>query len=377
MKVLSQKRNFPAVSLRDIPAALMLCAACGLLILYRDDAAAGVLSGIYTCLNTLVPSLFPFVLLSCVAAKSAAMQLLFRPLSPLMHRVFHLPACAAPALLFGLTTGYPTGAKITASLYADGRLTKEQAARLLCFCTAPGYAFSIFTGMKLTGSTHTGLLLFLACILAPLLTGAVLARFAPLPEKMAEGKAVSGDFTDAVRDGVSAMVAMCGFVVVFAGLLSVLQSAGIFRTCTALLARCGLTVPAAGAVFSFLLEVTAGVTHSAYWHLSPALAAFGLGFAGICIHLQIRSFFRGTGFPLSSMVYFLTRLLNGLLATLCYRVLSYFFPASASAAAAGESLQYAASAGTAAASAALLALSLFFLLFCMQKSRREKGSRLH
>ena len=79
-----------------------------------------------------------------------------------MRHVFRLPACAAPAVLLGLTAGYPTGAKITANLYATGKLTREQAARLLCFCTAPGYAFAAaYTGSLLLRSDRIGLNLFL------------------------------------------------------------------------------------------------------------------------------------------------------------------------------------------------------------------------
>lgn len=57
--------------------------------------------------------------------------------------------------------------------------------------------------------------------------------------------------TDAVRDGISAMVSMCGFVVVFSALLSVLHGSGLFQAFTGLLARCGVTVPDAGALTAF------------------------------------------------------------------------------------------------------------------------------
>ena len=313
---------------RPLAAALSAAALlflCILALMYRTDAATGVRSGIYTCLNTLVPALFPFVLLACLLSGSRAAGLLFRPLAPVLRHVFRLPPCAAPAIVFGLTAGYPTGAKIAASLYDGGRLTRGECARLLCFCTAPGYAFAAsYTGTILFGSAHTGLLFFLACLLAPLITGVCLARFAPKPVKTDDAVPQgAGSVTDAVRSGVSAMVSMCGFVVVFSALLAVLHGSGLFQTLTGLLARCGLTVPDAGAAVSFFLEVTAGATHSAYWHTAPALVAFGLGFGGVCIHMQIFSFFRG-GFPMRRTAYLLSRLLNGLLAAACYRALAFF-----------------------------------------------------
>lgn len=358
-------------------SAAALLSLCVLALRYRTDAATGIRNGIYTCLNTLVPALFPFVLLACLLSKSRAAGLLFRPLAPVLRRAFRLPPCAAPAIVFGLTAGYPTGAKIAASLYADGRLTRAACARLLCFCTSPGYAFAAsYTGAILFGSARTGLLFFLACLLAPLLTGFLLARFAPKAPKDADAPPPAAcSLTDAVRDGVSAMISMCGFVVVFSALLSVLHGSGLFQAFTGLLARCGVTVPDAGALTAFFLEVTAGATHSAYWHTAPALVAFGLGFGGVCIHLQIFSFFR-SGFPMRRSVYLLSRLLNGVLAAACYRALAFFFPAAESAAAAvGEPLARASAAGSAPASAALLALSVFFLVACAKKDRPPKAGR--
>lgn len=358
-------------------SAAALLALCVFTLSYRTDAAAGVRNGVYACLNTLVPSLFPFVLLACLLSKSRAAAWIFRPLAPVLRHAFHLPPCAAPALVFGLTAGYPTGAKIAATLYRDGRLTREQCARLLCFCTAPGYAFAAsYTGAVVYGSARIGLLLFVACAVAPLLIGLCLARFAPKPAKEADAPAPTGGaFTDAVRDGVSAMVSMCGFVVVFSGFLTVLHASGLFQTTTHLLAHLGFTVPDAGALTAFTLEVTAGTAHSAYWHTAPALVAFGLGFGGICIHLQIFSFFRG-GLPMRRSFYLAARFGNGLLAAACYRILSFLFPATETASAGGAALATAPAAGSAAASAALLVLALFFLAACRHGAEARQPKKL-
>lgn len=373
MLLIRTKRPAPPHILSDTLSAALLLAVCVLLVLFYDDARNGVFTGVYTCLNLLVPSLFPFVLLSCVLTRSRAAAMAFRPLSPILRHVFRLPACAAPALLFGLTAGYPVGAKITAALYADGRLNREQTARLLCFCTAPGYAFSIYTGMQLSGNMHTGLLLFFAALSAPLFIGLILSRFAPKPEKQPDVTPANGSFTDAVRDGVSSMAAMCGFIVVFSALLSLLQGSGLFQAAALLLTRFGLTVPAAGAVLNFFLEVTTGISHCAAWQLPPVFAAFGLGFAGLCIHLQLFSFFR-SGFPMPKPLYTFTRLINSLCCAAAYLLLSRLFPSTETVSVSGTPLP-AVSSGDPSLSAALLILSLFFLLFCTQKDRPRKNSR--
>ena len=361
-----QKLQLPALYVRA--AALLLLAL--LLLRHRTAAAAGVVSGIHTCLGTLIPSLFPFILLACLCTNSRAAQVLFRPLSPVMRHVFRLPACAAPAVLLGLTAGYPTGAKITANLYAAEKLTREQTARLLCFCTAPGYAFAAaYTGGLLLRSERIGLNLFFACALAPLLLGLILSRFAEKPEKnLKPPESAPGGIVSAVQDGIKATVSLCGFVIVFSMLLAVLHDAGIFQFLCGFLSRLGLTVPLSGAFLTMGLEITAGVSQCVYWHLPVYTLAFGLGFSGVCIHLQIFSFFHKAGLPLSKTRYVLARFLNGLLSAACYLLLSYFFPANTSVAVETSPLNTAPTAGSAASSLALIALSVFFLLTCILRS---------
>lgn len=361
-----QKLQLPALYVRA--AALLLLAL--LLLRHRTAAAAGVVSGIHTCLGTLIPSLFPFILLACLCTNSRAAQVLFRPLSPVMRHVFRLPACAAPAVLLGLTAGYPTGAKITANLYAAGKLTREQAARLLCFCTAPGYAFAAaYTGSLLLRSDRIGLNLFFACALAPLLLGLTLSRFAEKPEKSLKSpEAAPGGIVSAVQDGIKATVSLCGFVIVFSMLLAVLHDAGIFQFLCGFLSRLGLTVPLSGALLTMGLEITTGVSQCVYWHLPVYFLAFGLGFSGVCIHLQIFSFFHKAGLPLSKTRYVLARFLNGLLSAASYLLLSYFFPANTSVAVETSPLNTAPMAGSAASSLALITLSVFFLLTCILRS---------
>ena len=322
-----QKLQLPALYIRA--AALLLLAL--LLLRHRTAAAAGVVSGIHTCLGTLIPSLFPFILLACLCTNSRAAQVLFRPLSPVMRHVFRLPACAAPAVLLGLTAGY--------------------------------------TGGLLLRSDRIGLNLFFACALAPLLLGLTLSRFAEKPEKSLKSpESAPGGIVSAVQDGIKATVSLCGFVLVFSMLLAVLHDAGIFQFLCGFLSRFGLTVPLSGALLTMGLEITAGVSQCVYWHLPVYFLAFGLGFSGVCIHLQIFSFFHKAGLPLSKTRYVLARFLNGLLSAAFYLLLSYFLPANTSVAVETSPLNTAPIAGNAASSLALIALSVFFLLTCILRS---------
>lgn len=364
-------RRFSFQLMPDTIAASSLLCMCILLVLYREAARNGVLTGIHTCLNTLIPSLFPFVLLSAMISRSKAASLLFRPFSPVMRHVFRLPAAAAPALLLGLTAGYPVGAKMASTLYADGKLDREQTARLLCFCTAPGYAFCTYTAAQLSGSGHSAVILFCSTAFPPLLIGAILARFAPKPENETPVSSASFDFPDTVHDGVSAMVSMCGAVVAIRVFLSVLQASGVFRAAASAVSSLGPTIPEAVTLLMYFFEVTSGVSHNAHWHFSLILTALGLGFAGVCIHLQIFSFFRTKSFPIPKPCYLLLRFVHAFCSGILCSILLRLFP-SVSAVSAGGTPLSAVPAGNPALSAALLGLSVFFLLVCSKRNDTPK-----
>ena len=261
--------------------------------------------GIHTCLGTLIPLLFPFILLACLCTNSRAAQVLFRPLSPVMRHVFRLPACAAPAVLLELTAGYPYRREDHRK-FIRGRKPGMNMPGAAAMLPAPAMLAGRLYAQFIIASDRIGLNLFFACALAPLLLDSTLSRFCRKPEKVLKSpESAPGGIVSAVQDGIKATVSFAGSSSVFSCFWAVLHDAGIFQFLCGFLSRFGYTVPLSGALLTMGLEITAGVTQCIYWHLPVYFLAFGLGFSGVCIHLQIFSFFHKAGLPLSKTRYVL------------------------------------------------------------------------
>lgn len=118
-----------------------ILAALGVLILILDSKTAteGALSGIDICLRTVIPSLFPFFVLSNILTKS----LYGFPLKPLtfLSRILGIPTEASILLVSTFLGGYPVGAQCVGSYYENGILIKKDAQRLLAYCSNSGPAF--------------------------------------------------------------------------------------------------------------------------------------------------------------------------------------------------------------------------------------------
>ena len=123
------------MKIRDrLPLLAVLCCFSALLLLPEVSAQAAR-DAMLLCAQTLIPSLFPFFVLSSLLIACGASELLSALLSPLMRPLFGLSGTGAAALALGLCGGYPVGARTAAELVENGALSQEEGERLLAFCT--------------------------------------------------------------------------------------------------------------------------------------------------------------------------------------------------------------------------------------------------
>ena len=341
---------------RGLGAALVFLGFGAALLAYPAQVQRGLAQSVLYCLASLVPSLFPFMVLASFGVRSGAGEVLGKLLGPVIRRLFRLPRACGATVLLSFLGGYPAGARGVSLLLEQGKITREQAGRMLCFCVAPGAAFVVtFVGWGLLGSLRLGLL-----------TGLGKPVTQEPPPSPPEERA--GALIRSVGDASSATVKMCGCILLFAGILAVLQGSGLFQRMAHALAATGWLLPSqAAACLAFLLEVTGGMGAAAQLGVGPLFYAFGLAFGGLCVHMQVFAFF--PEFPLAKGKFFLARLLHGLGAAGMYLLLERLFPGPSQPvwAAAGSALEYGLTASTAAGGLSLLLMCLAFLVALQQR----------
>ena len=148
-----------------------------LLLKFPMYSMEGVKKGIKICMESLIPSLYPFMILTNYYTASPFSDFKITLLEKLCSFLFKLPGRAAAAIAFSFIGGLPIGASMSADLYRKGIISKEQCSRMLCFCVNPGPAFVISTvGLTMLGSAKTGVLIYASLIISSLITG-VSTRF--------------------------------------------------------------------------------------------------------------------------------------------------------------------------------------------------------
>ena len=289
---------------------------CLALFLRNPNVAISYMNrGMQICVRTVIPSLFPFMVISEAILSSGIGALLIRPISPLLQKLFRLSETGACALLLGMLCGFPIGAKCTAIALDRGQIDREEAARLLAFSNSPSSAFLISAvGISLWKSRQIGVALLLTVLITQLLTGLLLAGLPnkrkktepPLP-LFEQGKARPlgtslSCFTDAVKSSALGMLTVCAYVIFFSTLSGAL---GL------ILDGLGASTVLKASTFCFL-ELSGGMSAaSAIPNAKTALllSAFCAGWSGLSVHCQILSVCDGRGLRWRS--YFLAKLLQG------------------------------------------------------------------
>ena len=332
---------------KALGCAALVISAAGLLIYPRLSVSAAA-DGLSLCMSVIVPSLFPFFVVSSMAVELGLAEGLGKLMAPAMRRLFNVGGACSAALALGFIGGYPVGARTAAALYERGECSRSEAERLLSFCNNSGPAFILgVVGASVFSSSRVGLLLYLVHAAASIMTGVCFRSYrgsgsSSARQKIrpaAARKSFAEAFTSSVSGAVASTLNICGFVIFFTVFIKLLFASGALDAAARLLAvplsPFGLERSDAARLLTGAIELSSGV-----WSLTEAgeaigreaaMAAFMLGWAGLSIHCQTLTFLCSSG--LSAKTYILGKLVHGLMSAALVKIIFLVFPFEAEAAA--------------------------------------------
>lgn len=253
-----------------------ILAALGMLALILDGktALSGASQGIALCLTSLIPSLFPFFILSSLI--SAALSGQKTPGLSFLEKLCGMPEGTGSLFLVGLLGGYPMGAQCCGEAYRQGALSKEDAQRMCAFCNQAGPSFLFGLVAPFFSSPYDGWLLWLVLIISAVITAALLPKASHRAYKPIQREIPP--LTKHLERAVRSMALVCGWVILFRVLLS-------FLNCWVL----WLVSPVLKAAISGLLELANGcmlLQTIPNEGLRFSVAAAILSFGGLCVFFQ-------------------------------------------------------------------------------------------
>ncbi len=352
------------------------------LLIFPSYCVQGISNGLVCASEIIIPSLFPYIVLSCFIMRSGADSIIGILFSKPMNRLFSVPQICAACIILSFIGGFPVGAKCVSVLYSQKKITTEQARQMMYFCVCPGPAFMISAvGTVMLGNRNAGVIIYISQIISGMIIG-IITGYAN-NRKTAEYKTekvclsykdnsgITSHILASVSDAADSVIGMTALILLFSMMENVIRNTGLYDLLGSLVSFSGADERFARIILPVLLEVTGGC--NAVKEASLPLWCFALctGFGGLCVHMQI--FHICSDIHLKYGRYLLFRVINAMLsAVITFFICRVFSPAVQVFAAGGGDTAHISSA-TAAGSISLIVLSVIFVL-TMHRGRFSAGT---
>ena len=281
-------------------------------VFFPSQISAAAKRGLLLSLGTVIPSIFPFIVLTDFAAR----YIRFESVDALRYafeRLFRIGGCGLSVFLSGILGGFPLGAHRAIELYKSGKISKSECERLMGFASnaSPGYVISA-VGTGMIKSTRAGILLYIIAIASAMLSGMI---FGIKNDFLKENEVIceqSYSFVSSVKGASAICITVTAFITIFSVIgecISVLISANTARLLILPFLEIGCAV-------SFISEC-----RSLESVARMSLIAFSISFSGLSVYAQTASLTEGT--DLSMHTYLKIKLLGACIAaTLAFFVFS-------------------------------------------------------
>ena len=280
---------------KSFPSGTIIVSAMLVLIFKSSSCITGCSKGIELCIKSVIPALFPFLVLSPLLTSSMSFKL-----PCWLHKALKIPDGGDSLWITGCLGGYPVGAQCIAQAAEREQISKRDAGRLLTFCCncGPGFVFGICSSFF--SEKWIAWALWLCHITGSAVIGILLpgnrdsANLSPAPKQ---------SFIAAFKKALYAMAQICGWVILFRCLIEFIMDFGLETESVSI-----------RVILIGMLELTNGClvlplisNEGLRFLVCEALLCFG----GLCVAMQTASVARDI--PLS--YYFLGKIAQSIIST--------------------------------------------------------------
>lgn len=309
------RKIFSNNAIKIIPAIMGIVLSVAGLLVFPKEAADGIRAGLSLIGSDILPSLFPFMVVSSYVADNNFIKRLGVLADKFTKKVLRTSGFSVIAFLLGVMGGYPVGAKTIRDYYVMGKLTQNEAERLFYWCINPSPAFTVTAvGLLMMGSMQTGFIIYLSCILASITIG-FFCRFLSddgviKTVDFSTPKKLDNSFVKSVTSGTEAMLGICGWVLIFSAFSSVVSALPINKS--------------AKIFINSICEVTTGCNTAIEHHLPLAVITAVVGFGGFAVICQINSFAVACNVKPTRLI--CSRVINSSISVVYYSLITKLFP---------------------------------------------------
>ncbi len=240
-----------------------------------EACRSAVVNSAKTCLYSIFPTVFPFMVLSDFLASAFSDTQSGR--SALLWRIFGISPCMKPALICGNVCGFPIGVRMASKMFSDGKITKEELENAIGLVNNPSAPFVISAiGACMLKSVRDGILLYISIIAATITVGMLVNKKCSNIKFQGNNSRQYFNISESIKNAGLSCIAVFSYIIFFSYLSCVLS----FLVRDTYLS----------AMISALIEVGSGSAMIGALGLPRSAAlpliALALGFSGFSVHMQ-------------------------------------------------------------------------------------------
>ncbi len=308
--------------MKNIMKSVILLLFLIVLLLQPAPIIAATKTGFITWAEKVIPSLFPFFVLTRLMIYYQVPQLIGKLLTPLFKYLLHLSPITFFIMLLSMISGNPSGPKMARDYYDQHLISAKEMEGLMYFCNFSSPLFVIGTvGVVLYQSTKIGYLLLMAHLL-----GAIAVFICCYPILRSKEtlhhvtiqfptESFSAILIDCIESSLQTLIRVGGIIVFFyiiSETFNIIHITQLLNSFTVPFTE-GIGLTSTEPLVAGILEFTQGVTKvsqtTAPIQTKLVLTAFIISFTGLSVHTQSFMFAKDLNIPYCK--YLMIRLLHG------------------------------------------------------------------
>ena len=265
--------------------------------------------------NNLIPSLFPFFILTDILISYNFTKYLPKFLINFLKNLFHIKKEAVLVFLLSMISGFPSNAKNTRKLYDMKILNKDEASHLLIFTHFSNPLFILGTvSIFFFNKPYLGIIILLSHYISNIILGIIFRNnnfnLEDQPTTYDNNLFFGEIFIKAIKSAIDTILLICGTLTCF------------LIIATILINQIDLSSKAQ-IIIKSILEITIGLKELSLYNLNDLyiclLTSFIISFGGLSVHMQVKAQLIDT--DISYKPFFIGRIYQALISA----VLAYIF----------------------------------------------------
>ena len=283
-----------------------------LIFIYSKDVAESITFSISLWKDNLLPSLFPFFLISDLLLEYGFIDLISNTLGKYMTTIFGLPKEASFAFFTSLFSGFPSGSKYVKDLLDKNLITTEDANHLITFAHYSNPLFITTTvGFYLLNNIRISYIILISHILSNVIIGIIFKK----KRKIIINNQSLNNYISNKEKKNFITILMSSIWKSFKILVNMLGIIIFFLIITTLIDKLLNPNEIFKSIICGVLEMTQGVKYVSGLPISIELKSAIIGaiisFSGISVHFQVKSIIEGTN--ISYKTFLKARILHSIL----------------------------------------------------------------